>query len=507
MRTAKLFQGDCRDLLKSLPERSVHCCVTSPPYYGLRDYKLPPTIWGGVPECPHAWGELTGMRRDGGTEASGLAGWGNGLRADSIRSKIESQKIEARPSLLCSLCGAWLGRLGLEPDLHLYVAHIVEVFREVRRVLRDNGTLWLNLGDSYASAGGAGLQGKSGQRFGRRHTQEPLLRHRSPGGPKPKSLMGVPWRVALALEADGWYLRSEIIYSKPAPMPESVRDRPTRSHEHIFLLSKRPTYFYDIEAVRAPISESVKKWPLKQFFNSGREEIGLPGAHPDRRGSATKRGFLEGGHGSAGHDGNGMRMPDKWSNPLGRNLRTVWEMGPEPCLEAHFATFPSAIPRTAILAGTSAVGCCAACGAPYVRAAARSFRPQADVGPERSVRGAGGTKGADPLNRWQGSRRGSTSSETTGWQPTCKCIDSGDPVPCTVLDPFMGSGRTGVAALDLGRSFVGIDLSRTYVETIAEPAIARALAQGIIGEDRSGLDLEMDGQQRGLFDADAGPEQ
>lgn len=478
MRTAKLFHGDCREVLKTLPERSIHCCVTSPPYLGLRDYKLPPTNWGGSAECPHEWGGGSVRRAgvSGGTQASGLRYGGAGSSPDGVARTVAAASVPSTTSAFCSLCGAWRGSLGLEPDVNLYVAHVVEVFREAWRVLRDDGCAFVNLGDSYASAGCAGPQGASGQRFGRRHTQEPLLRARAGGcGPKPKSLYGVPWRVALALEEDGWYLRSEIIWNKPAPMPESVRDRPTRSHEHIFLLAKQPRYFYDADAVR----ETDKGADHARAVLAGQPSLEPSG------GLAPKRSGLRT---ASGRDG------------AGRNLRTVWEIGPEPCPEAHFATFPSAIPRTCILAGTSAAGCCPACGAPYARVVTRKFRPQADVSPERSVRGNGQTKGLDSSNRWQGSQRGTTTTETSGWRPTCKCVGAGDPVPCTVLDPLMGTGRTGLAALELGRSFVGIDLSQIYLETIARPAIAAALMQDVIGEERDGLGLEVDGEQRGLFE-------
>lgn len=530
VRTTTLYHGHVLDVLAGLREGSFQCCVTSPPYWGLRDYKLPPQVWDAAPGCAHEWGEpVKTQGMSGGVGRGTISGPQQGaIKGDDLRFQGSSTT--------CCICGAWRGCLGLEPTVQLYVQHMVQVFRAVWRVLRDDGTLWLNLGDSYAYAGGAGLQGARGQRFGRRHTQEPLLRHRaSDGGTKPKNLMGVPWRVALALQDDGWFLRSEIIWSKPAPMPESVRDRPTRAHEHIFLLTKsgapqfwvhrdgkgtrsRPAaeyrwvhkdwgvevpiapdnwrdkespwkrinlwtahdYFYDADAVREPISAAVEARPYKQVFNSAREDVGQPGASPPRRGCVTKRGFLEGAHGTAGHDGNGMRMPDKWSNPAGRNMRTVWEIGPEPCPDAHFATFPSEIPRRAILAGTSAAGCCAACGAPWARETVRRFERQADVSGARSVRGNGTTKGQAPENGWQGVPRGRTASTTTGWRPSCECGDG--PAPCIVLDPFLGSGRTGVTALELGRSFVGIDLSHAYLETIARPAIEAAL-QAQVGEE------------------------
>ncbi len=300
MRTARLLLGDCRDRLRDLPESAVQCCVTSPPYYGLRDYKLPASIWGGDPGCEHAWGD---------TLAECLR---PGRDFDPCGSETISRRYDPPLSAACSLCGAWRGCLGLEPTPQLFVAHMVEVFAEVWRVLRDDGTLWLNLGDSYVSAGGSGLQGKRGQRFDRRHTQEPLVRHRAHElGMGPKNLMGIPWRVAIALQGAGWTLRSEIIWTKTAPMPESVRDRPTRAHEHIFLLSKGGQYHYDADAVREPVS--------------GNAHARGGGVNPKAAANAV---------GSRQNASFSAAVPNLVAD---RNLRSVWEISPEPCAEAHFA--------------------------------------------------------------------------------------------------------------------------------------------------------------------------
>lgn len=432
MRTARLLHGHVLDLLAKMPEGSVHCCVTSPPYFGLRDYKLPPQIWDDAGGCAHAWA-LKDITVETGTGGN----WTQGANGDELRTgrhqgrfKGDFRAAKAQTSF-CRLCGAWRGSLGLEPTVQLYVAHIVQVFRAVRRVLRDDGTLWLNLGDGYAAS---------------------------------KDLFGVPWRVALALQDQGWYLRSEIIWAKSAPMPESVRDRPTRAHEHIFLLSKRPTYYYDAAAVREPGT-----WPGQNRSSTDPAASHVPGTATHK--GIRKRGALNGAHGTAGQDGNGMRMPDKWSNPAGRNMRTVWEIGPEPCPDAHFATFPSEIPRKAIAAGTSAAGCCSACGAPWRRETVRTGH----VSRREPAHVPGNTVTKADSSGWAPATR-----PTNRWRPTCAC--GADAAPCVVLDPFLGSGRTGATALEMGRSFVGTDLSKTYLETIARPAIQNAL-QAHIGEE------------------------
>ncbi len=257
----RILIGDCRDVLRSLPEGSVDCCVTSPPYWGLRDYGVD-------------------------------------------------------------------GQLGNERTYLEYVAHMVEVFREVRRVLRDDGTLWLNLGDCYATDtkwGGSSGE-KNGDQGGGARRERKLTT-----GLKPKDLVGIPWRVAFALQDDGWYLRSDIIWHKPNPMPESVRDRPTKAHEYLFLLSKSERYYYDAEAAaekstnRAPGNVEPHKY-AKQYESGHGEHRTAAGLERIREAKET------------------------------RNRRTVWTVGSQPYSGAHFATFPPKLIEPCILAGCPAGG-------------------------------------------------------------------------------------------------------------------------------------------------------
>jgi DNA modification methylase len=250
--TQTIYQGGALEVLRSLPSESVHCCVTSPPYWGLRDY---------------------------GVE----------------------------------------GQLGLESTPEEYVSKMVEIFREVKRVLRNDGTLWLNLGDCYNGSGGAGGDyNKGGLKEG-----QPKYPGRKIARLKPKDLVGIPWRVALALQADGWYLRSDIIWHKPNAMPESVKDRCTKAHEYIFLLSKSKKYYYDADAIREPLSAHRAKQAGQKVEPGNRQR------------------------GSEGHfDGH------KWfMNPLGRNKRSVWTVPTQPFPEAHFAVYPPALITPCILAG------------------------------------------------------------------------------------------------------------------------------------------------------------
>jgi DNA modification methylase len=253
----RIAEGDCLSVLPTLEAGSVQTCITSPPYWGLRDY-------------------------------------GHG------------------------------DQLGLESTPEEYVERMVGVFRDVRRVLRDDGTLWLNLGDSYNGSGSVGGEGKQ-------HTNQGSVErpdNRSGwSGLKPKDLVGIPWRVAFALQADGWYLRSDIIWAKPNPMPESVTDRPTKAHEYLFLLSKRERYYYDAEAIREPDGGSP----------SGNGFVG-------RQGGSERYGAALASMGSPG-------TREEWLPGSGRNRRTVWTIPTQPFPGAHFAVMPPALVEPCVLAG------------------------------------------------------------------------------------------------------------------------------------------------------------
>lgn len=361
-----ILNGDVITCLRSLPDACVQCVVTSPPYWGLRDY---------------------------GVE----------------------------------------GQIGLEPTPEEHVERMVEVFREVRRVLRDDGTLWLNYRDCYAASGRKDENGCSNR------SEFPEIPGRSPSGPlKPKDLVGMPWRIAFALQEDGWYLRSDIIWSKPNAMPESVTDRPTKSHEYVFLLSKRARYFYDADAVREAHCETS--------INRMKSPIGSP--------NCKDWGVSGEIVGVRSHLNSGKVVDP---NPAGRNRRTVWEIATQPVPYAHFATFPEALVEPCIKAGTSARGACPECGAPW----------------RRVVEKGGGTTGAswhDHSNDLVRGQVGPSSSaprdyyrRDIGWQPSCTC-GTEETVPCVVLDPFGGSGTVAKVARDLGRSSILIEINPEYVQ-------------------------------------------
>lgn len=316
-----LRTGHCLDLLQQLPAASIHCAITSPPYYGLRDYGLPASVWGGDPDCPHVW-ETETYYREGGASAGSHEAFTPAGPANSARLKATRW----RETTTCPKCGAWKGCLGLEPSVGLYVQNLVTIFREVKRVLRPDGTLWLNLGDSY-TAGGRKDRAPDAKLPARGMEHRP----RTPAGLKEKDLVGVPWRAAFALQADGWILRSDVVWSKPNPLPESVKDRPTKSHEYIFLLAKSPRYYYDRLAVLEP-------------FAAG------SGEHYPARSRATGRGRQASSTASlsAPQQDQSGGYP---TTSAGRNKRTVWSVNVRPFKGAHTATFPPDLVRPMILAG------------------------------------------------------------------------------------------------------------------------------------------------------------
>lgn len=450
-----ILVGDCRERMRELPAESIHCVVTSPPYWGLRDYGLPPSVWGGDSGCEHVWGDELVQHQRG--QVGNSSTLGGGLQAGG-----NGRMQEARQGQFCQRCGAWRGCLGLEPTPELYTAHLVAVFREVKRVLRDDGTAWLNLGDSYAGQNYRGGRIESLSEKQKSNTGSlPFVgtQRKCPSGLKHKDLVGIPWRLAFALQADGWYLRRDLIWAKGisflenyagSSMPESVRDRPSTSHEYVFLLSKSARYFYDIEAVKEP--STGQKGEAANFARTTKDHL-IPN-------QSAKQ-----------HRENREPTEDNGK----RNLRSVWVINSKGFPGAHFATFPPALIEPMIKAGTSERGACPRCGAPCERVVEKTFIPQQDVSLQRGVRGGNGQKPLNESNTWQGFPRGTTQSETVGWRPTCACLGGfpGDeinqaepltPIPSTILDPFGGAGTVGLVAEKLGRDAILIDLNPEYAE-------------------------------------------
>lgn len=415
-----ILQGDALTVLRTLPPDSVHCCVTSPPYWGLRDY---------------------------GVE----------------------------------------GQIGLEETPEEYVAKMVAVFAEVRRVLRADGTCWVNMGDSYwgswANYSG-GNRGAGKQRLIKNGSQaqnpvwEGLEGYRPAAtfkhaSLKPKDLIGMPWRLAFALQADGWYLRQDIIWSKPNPMPESVTDRCTKAHEYIFLLTKSAQYFFDAEAIKEPAS--------------GTAHARGNGVNPKANGpnSRMERERMIGKEEHKPKPSNGSVRPKQNASfsaavrelVPNRNKRSVWTVATAPYSEAHFATFPPDLIKPCILAGTSARGVCPACGAPWERII--ELGEPLEEWKKASGADANGEYHGQNTKDYQRHKaqpastvkerilKGMVERKTIGWQPTCEC-EPAAPVPAIVLDPFAGSGTTGQVSLERGRKALLIELNPAYVELIRQ---------------------------------------
>jgi DNA modification methylase len=487
--TVTILVGDALKRVRELPDRSVHAVVTSVPYWGLRDYSRCACI-------------------------------------------MNSSKLLPDPS--CRVCGGGgsiesvaLAQIGLESTVEAWVAGLVCIFEEVRRVLRDDGTLWLNVGDSYAGNGGAKTDHQ-----GQLPPENPAYAkwNRDWSGLKPKDLVGQPWRLAFALQAVGWTLRKDIIWAKRNVMPESVQDRPTSSHEYIFLFTKGERYFYDSEAAK----EQANPEEVGRRIREAKQNLDTV--------YALKRDAPHGQHPpSAGGSARAARSRQMLAMLGTRNLRSVWWFANSPYPEAHFATFPEEVPERCILASTSPRGACAECGAQWRRLTRKEWDRPVSI---RKVKQAVWNKDSKGVGK-AGRKGGLNSGEfptgvrvvTVGWEPTCECngklvkrritklayADWAEPgyaaaaglsssqrkarsveareveraevvyesdlpleqhpvMPTVVLDPFAGSGTTGAVARRLGRSSILVELNPQYAELAVKRTSAHTRA----------LELEVD---------------
>jgi DNA modification methylase len=389
----ELLQGDCTEVLPRLPEASVQAIITSPPYFGLRDYGIPPTHW---PEI--AYSPLAGL-----------------------------PPIKVPPSVCC---------LGLEESPLAYIAHLVHVFRLLRPVLRDDGVVWLNLGDSYAQpskwGGGQRNAGKNKHSISGGYSR---ARHKT--GLKDKDLFGNPWRAALALQADGWYLRADVIWDKSNGMCESVEDRPTRSHEYLFLLAKASRYYYDADAIREPLKPKTLTTYGTRHQGQGNDVTGNVKA-----------------------DNWGKRLQERQprlnvdGTPAGANRRAIWRIASEGSFGNHYATFPQALVEPCLLAATSPQAC-PNCGAAW----ARIYEPTGHVNRREAAHVPGNAATKTDSTGWAPKRRA-----TDRRQPTCRCAENDGAGRRVVLDPFAGTFTVGRVALRYGRHAIGIELNPHYCE-------------------------------------------
>ena len=498
----RFHQGDARSI--PLPDQSVHCVVTSPPYWGLRDYQLPTTVWGGDPACGHTW-EAVSVETE--------IGRGNWSQATNGRGESQPGGLECAREPIpgsadtgsCAICGAWRGSLGLEPDAGQYVDHLSQVFEEVHRVLRGDGVLWVNIGDSHSDG----------------------------------HLDGIPERLVFALQGSGWVRRQTVVWDKDAPMPESVQGtrwercrvkagkgavleskygrggeawrldanpgRPQQDHDGRDFLPD--TRWKDCPGcIKCKANDGYVLRRGSWRCTTGHEYIymftkemgyysdGVPVATPLRPG-AIARAAQNGGHPrwDGNHERQSTQTPQtmdlsKMTPTTGANRRSVWrDIRPERYLGDHYAVFPSDLPRLCIQCSTSEAGVCPRCGSQWARVVHK--KPST-----MNIRVRDAVKGISAHKSWF--HTGATDddiasygveedseTETVSWRPTCECGNSTS-IPATVLDPFVGTGTTCLAAQRLGRSSVGMDLSASYldqaVKRLGETSLPLILPHGVL---------------------------
>lgn len=434
-----IIHGHALEKLRKLPAKSVHMCVTSPPYYKQRRYGgvdcIWETAWNGEYDLPHDHEWTAGVVT---TESSGGS---PSQREGKSRMNGSARKVKY---MTCHICGAWMGELGWEPNVEMYINHLMQIFKEVHRVLRDDGLCFVNITDTY---------------------------HR-------KVRYCVPERFVLAMEAKwiaGWLPVQDLIWYKRNPMIESVRNRCTKAHEYIYIFSKTRNYFFDNEAIKEDIVEyerarrlREKKQGLKTKFNLRADD---------------KTGLTNQSDTGAVRNVEARQQLAEYGK---RNKRSVWEVNNIPFDGDHYATFSAEIPMLCIQAGTSEHGCCPVCKAPYKRI----LKPSADYEEvlgegyhdhsEDDGKGMMQARKRNTQNKMRDAGVLSAEYKTTGWKPSCDCESKAKMqsdyifyteewkrrIPATVLDPFAGAGTTGLQASKLGRNFILIEAKKESVTLI-----------------------------------------
>lgn len=506
--SAIFLQGNALTVLRGLPADFFHCAATSPPYFGLRRYAGGEEVWDGDPNCEHSWQSVPPRRT---RKASDIV---------DVTTKEATNRgnlgIELPYTNTCSKCGAWRGQLGNEPTPDLYISHLVQICREVRRVLRPDGVFWLNIGDSWASGKGTCFNPGGGLNSLEGHARLKDARVYSLNrwnksdlevqGMKPLDMVLIPEQLALALRTDGWYVRSLVVWKKDNPMPESVSGWRWERHEVRIKARTRGSN----EGSMPPQTHHAGQVPHRDgSFDTPSDTIwqdcpGCPKCSPHggyilRKGSwrptdsyefilmltktgsyfCDKEAVLERGLASSeeryrypfGDAKNEHLMAtDNQTVPIGnrvfnggRNLRSVWEFPTKPYSGAHFAVFPPRLPELCVKASTSEKGCCPKCGSPWARVLGNRTVTGTEGWGVATEDHTGDLQGSQSTIREGHGRFGTTLSCTTGWLSTCQCSVP-ETSPCRVLDPFSGAGTTALVCERLGIDSVSIDTSPEYIK-------------------------------------------
>lgn len=481
----KIYNGDALSVLKTIKDKEIQTIITSPPYWGLREYELEqPLIWGGDSDCNHEWETIKG------TKAVGRDDEYYGGKQYSMSANKPKQTFN---SSSCKKCGCWYGYLGLEPNPELYLDHLMTIIDELWRVLRDDGTFFLNIGDSYNSApagntkprdqggDGAGLFDYSPSKA--RVAHQDAGRKQSKTGKKlknikTKSLCLIPQKLAIRCQEAGWIIRNEVVWHKPNPMPSSAKDRFTVAHEQIWFMTKsnksthwqhrdgkvvwkkpKPDYIWihkdtNEEHPSPPSTEDKENWKRTNLWSGSDyywdQDIVREPNHPDGRKVTTMTDRKRQGTNLAWN----RKTGERWPHPSGHNKRDVWTIPTQAFSDAHFAVFPEKLIEPCILAGSSHKAC-PHCRAPWVRVVEKKSFCNVKRGSSPSSSRAIGTP--------QQANVGYTS-KTLGFLPTCNCKNNDGSGGCIVLDPFFGSGTVGVVCKQHDRHCKGIEPGRQYFD-------------------------------------------